>query len=380
MNSDPRRHSLKSVALWSAGVGLLVVLLGILVFAVFTAQLTVDGRRVRVRADTTVGDLERRGLVGGHAGNLVSAGSRRVLSLGGGDPRQTLVDGVVAAADQRIRNGETIVGRNGGDVVEPVKRRTEAIPLTVKYEGAGPVETIVTTGSPGTLGIRYGSKSGQVVSRRVEKEPVARLVVRSQPAAGAKLIALTFDDGPWPGQTEAVLKILQRNHVPATFFEIGQQARAHPGISRTLTDAGMLIGNHTETHPLNLGRLSSSRVASEIDRAETDISAASGQRPKYFRPPGGNTTSAMYPVLSKLELQWVQWDIDTEDWKQPPSSAIVGKVLAQARPGAVVLMHDGGGNRAHTIAALPTIIAKLRAQGYVFVTLDGLRTLPHRMG
>jgi peptidoglycan/xylan/chitin deacetylase (PgdA/CDA1 family) len=291
-----------------------------------------------------------------------------------------MVDGRSAPAKVRLHNGDVVVGENGPDIAEPVKVRTEAIPLAIKYEGDGPVETIVTTGSPGTRQVRYGSISGEVVSRRVVEEPVARVVARTVPASGAKLIALTFDDGPWPGQTAAVLKILQANHVPATFFQIGRQSRAHPGLSRMLTNSGMLIGNHSETHPLNLGKLSAAQVSSEITRAEADISAASGQRPKYFRPPGGNTAAAMYPVLGKLGLKWVQWDVDTEDWKAPPAAAIESRVLKGAKPGAVVLMHDGGGDRSHTIAALPGIIQKLKAKGYVFVTLDGLRRLPHVMG
>jgi chitin deacetylase len=194
------------------------------------------------------------------------------------------------------------------------------------------------------------------------------------------MIALTFDDGPWPVQTSAILKILQANNIRATFFEIGQQARHNPKLSRMLTDAGMLVENHSESHPLNLNRLPAAQVAYQIDKAETDITNASGQKPVYFRPPGGNTTASMYPVLTKLGMKWVQWDIDTNDWKEPPVGNIVNSVVKGARPGAVVLMHDGGGNRSHTIAALPTIIQKLKAQGYVFVTLDSLGRLPHTMG
>jgi chitin deacetylase len=219
-----------------------------------------------------------------------------------------------------------------------------------------------------------------VVSSGVAKAPVTRVTRRSQAGPGAKLIALTFDDGPWPGQTRAVLKILVANNVRATFFEIGSQARARPNLSLAVTRAGMLIGNHTETHNLRPRSLTTAQVAAEISVAEKNITAASGQRPRFFRPPGGIVVPAMFPVLKKLGLRWLEWSIDTDDWQRPPAKTIVARVMRHARPGAVVLMHDGGGDRSHTIAALPVIIAKLKAKGYVFVTLDALRKLPHVMG
>jgi peptidoglycan/xylan/chitin deacetylase (PgdA/CDA1 family) len=206
-------------------------------------------------------------------------------------------------------------------------------------------------------------------------------VIRRTPLqSGVKTVALTFDDGPWPGSTQAILKILQQNGVVATFFEIGRQARNSPSLSRQVADAGMEMGNHSETHPLNLGRLSAAGVANEIRYAQKDITRASGKAPTFFRPPGGNTTAAMYPALAKLGLGWVQWDIDTLDWQRPPANKIVGRVLRNVRPGAVVLMHDGGGDRSQTVKALPTIIQKLREQGYVFVTISALSSVPHRMG
>ena len=203
--------------------------------------------------------------------------------------------------------------------------------------------------------------------------------MRSSAVAKPKVIALTFDDGPSPGQTQAVLRILKKYEVVATFFEIGEEARAHPELSRMTASAGMLVGNHSETHP-NLKHLSAKAVASQVERAQKDITKASGKRPTYFRPPGGNVPKSLYPVLAKNHLKWVQWDIDTNDWKRPPASQIVSRVMRQAKPGAVVLMHEGGGDRSHTIKALPTIIKKLRAEGYQFVTLDALKRLPHTMG
>jgi len=240
--------------------------------------------------------------------------------------------------------------------------------------------SVVAAGTPGVREVTLGAVSGEIVSKRTLVAAAPKIVRRSPLYAGAKTVALTFDDGPWPGSTLAILNILKQNGIVATFFEIGQQAKGRPDLSRAVADAGMELGNHSETHPLNLGRLSATGVSNEITYAESAITHASGQRPTFFRPPGGNTTAAMYPVLAKLKMQWIQWDIDTEDWTRPSVGSIVSKVMNNVRPGAVVLMHDGGGDRSHTVAALPTIIQQLKAEGYVFVRVDQLPRIPHQMG
>ena len=368
-------------ALWGM-VGGVVVVVGaaVLYFTVFTVSVRIDGRTVRESSRTSVGDLFAQKALSGRAGDLVAVHSRKVLKAGGGQKPYAIVNGHHAEASELLHNGDVIVAHTGTDTVEPVLRRDDTIPFDVQFDGAGPIETIETTGVPGTRRVHYGALSDEVVSRAVLTSPTAQVVRRSMPPAGAKLIALTFDDGPWPGQTEAILKILQANHVTATFFEIGEQARRNPRLSRMTANAGMLIGNHTETHPLHLNRLPAATVKRQIVQAEQNITNASGTRPRYFRPPGGNTSPDMFPVLTQLGLRWLEWDIDTDDWQRPPAATIVQRVVTQARPGAVVLMHEGGGDRSHTIAALPVIIAKLRAKGYVFVTLDGLARLPHVMG
>lgn len=364
-----------------AGIGLVVVLAAaVLYLTVFTVSLKVDGRPVRLPARSSVSDLFSRGLVDRKPGNLVSAKDHHVLRAGGGDKPYVSANGVRLVAESPLQRSADLLSFNGANVVEPTRTSTEPIRVPTRYEGSGPLESVVQAGSPGVREVKVGAISNQVVSRRQKVAPVARIIRRDVPYAGAKLVALTFDDGPWPGSTTAILKILQQNGVKATFFEIGRQARQMPALSRSLAQAGMEIGNHSETHPLNLGHLSAAGVANEIKQAQYDISRASGQKPKFFRPPGGNTTAAMYPVLSKLGLRWVQWDVDTDDWKKPSAGNIVSRVLRNVRPGSVVLMHDGGGDRSHTVAALPQIIQKLKAMGYTFVTIDALPSVPHRMG
>jgi peptidoglycan-N-acetylglucosamine deacetylase len=364
-----------------AGIGLVVVLAAAALYlTVLTVSFKVDGRAARLSAGSTVSDVFSHGLVDRKPGNLVSAKDHHILTVGGGGKPYLSANGVTLLAGSLLQRSANLESFNGPDVVERTRLSTEPIPIPTEYEGAGPVESVIQTGTPGVREVTVGVISKQVVSRRQLVAAVARVVRRDMPTAGARLVALTFDDGPWPGSTKAILQILQANGVKATFFEIGQQARQMSSLSRAVVQAGMEVGNHSETHPLNLGHLSAVGVANEIKYAQFDITRASGQAPKFFRPPGGNTTAAMFPVLSKLGLGWVQWDIDTDDWQRPSPANIVSRVVSNVRPGSVVLMHDGGGDRSHTVQALPQIIEKLKAMGYSFVTIDQLPSVPHRMG
>lgn len=368
----------KPYVLTGVALGAIVVIASVLYFTVFTVSVTVAERRMRVRTGTTVGDLWGRGLIDARPGDLLSAKNRSVLKAQGGRPAVMLVNSQPAPSSQKLHGGDIAAARNGADVVEKISRRSEAIPFDTRIQGIGPVETMVTTGSPGAIEVLYGAVSHAVVSTSVVSAPVIRVVRRSQPGPGAKLIALTFDDGPWPKQTRAVLRILVTNNVRATFFMIGKQARANPSTTRAVTRAGMLIGNHTEKH-LYASKLTTAQVTAEIEVAERHITASSGQRPRFFRPAGGTVVPAMSKILARSSLRLVMWDVDPKDWKRPYTKTIVRRVVSKARPGAVILMHDGGGDRSRTIAALPTIIKTLKAKGYVFVTLDALKSLPSRM-
>lgn len=376
----PHKLGWKTWAL--TGATLVLIAAGVAValyFNVLTVPVTLDGRYVRLPSGATAGGLFSTHVVERRAGDLVSAKDHRVLRAGKGKAPFAEIGGRPAQPEEIVPRHAVIVTRNGPDVVEPTATKRVEVEMPLTYVGSGPIQSVVVTGSVGSKDVKYGSISKQVVRETVVVEPVTRVVRRSQPSGGTKMIALTFDDGPWPGQTEQIVHILQQNGVVATFFEIGEQARAHPDLSRLTADAGMLVENHSESHP-NLKHLSATEVASQIERAQKDITKASGKRPTYFRPPGGNVNTAMYAVLAKNGMKWVQWDIDTEDWKRPSAGTIVARVMRGAKPGAVVLMHEGGGDRSNTIKALPSIIKQLKAQGYEFVTLDALSRLPHTMG
>ncbi len=183
-------------------------------------------------------------------------------------------------------------------------------------------------------------------------------------------IALTFDDGPGPYTIE-LLKVLERYHVKATFFAIGEMLRYFSQATvRELKD-GDVVGDHTETHP-PLATLSAHDQYEELFEQLARIELVGGPRPVLFRPPYGSFNATTMRELAKLHLLMVLWSVDTGDYLMPGVGVIVERALAGAHPGAIILMHDGGGNRSQTIAALPEIITRLRSEGYDLVTIPRL--------
>ncbi len=184
-------------------------------------------------------------------------------------------------------------------------------------------------------------------------------------------VALTFDDGPGP-QTAAVLRILRRARVHATFFELGVQADLYPGLVRRVLADGHAIANHTYDHRI-VTALSPGEQASELERTQTAIrTATNGYQPCLFRPPAGTVDGDAVRLARRHRLLSVLWSVDPRDWSLPGTDEIVARVLAHVRPGGIVLLHDAGGPRSETLAAVPRIIAALRARHYTFATVPEL--------
>jgi peptidoglycan/xylan/chitin deacetylase (PgdA/CDA1 family) len=183
-------------------------------------------------------------------------------------------------------------------------------------------------------------------------------------------IALTFDDGPGP-YTPGVLDVLERFHVHATFFAIGEMERYFAASTvRELRD-GDVVGDHTETHP-EMARLAAHQQHEQLLDQIARIELLGGRRPVIFRPPYGSYNATTMRELRAMHLLMVLWSVDARDYLRPGAGQIVRSVLAGARPGAIVLLHDAGGDRSQTIAALPSIISRLRARGFRLVTVPQL--------
>ncbi len=202
--------------------------------------------------------------------------------------------------------------------------------------------------------------------------PSGPAYVTSGPTTGRE-IALTFDDGPWY-DTPQFLDILERYHVPATFFEIGEEISTYGeggAIERRMLADGDMVGDHTWSHPDVSG--AGAFAQGQILSAASAIRAAThGFTPCLFRAPGGAVSSALISEARSLGFTTIEWDIDTVDWSRPGTATIEQRAIGGAHPGAIILQHDGGGDRSETLAALPDEITTLLRRGYHFVTVTQL--------
>jgi peptidoglycan/xylan/chitin deacetylase (PgdA/CDA1 family) len=156
-----------------------------------------------------------------------------------------------------------------------------------------------------------------------------------------------------------VLSVLAKHHAMATFFVLGREVAAHPQLVGLERAAGHHVGNHTWDHPM-LTQLTDARIRQEI---------VTGVKSRCFRPPYRDTNKVVEAIATSYHYHQILWDVDTNDWKKPGEAAIERAILRGARPGAIILMHDGGGNRSQTVAALDRALTKLSAQGYSFRSL-----------
>ena len=209
-----------------------------------------------------------------------------------------------------------------------------------------------------------------------------RLASSEQPAG--RRIALTFDDGPDPRWTPRIEAILRRTHTPATFFVVGSQVVRHPGIIRDLHQNGFELGNHTFSH-VDLAAIPSWERKLQLDLTDNAVAGAIGARLRIMRPPYSATpdavTSRQVPALADVARRGylvALSDLDSRDWSRPGVGAIVRAATPRGRQGGIVLMHDGGGDRAQTVAALGRLIPELRARGFRFVRVSDLAGLPPR--
>jgi peptidoglycan/xylan/chitin deacetylase (PgdA/CDA1 family) len=183
-------------------------------------------------------------------------------------------------------------------------------------------------------------------------------------------VALTFDDGPGP-YTPEVLNVLEREHAPATFFVIGQEIHDFGSSTEREIHDGFVIGDHTENHPM-MAQLSKHEQHEQLFEQAARIELLGGRKPILFRPPYGSFNATTFRLLHQMHMLMVLWSVDTDDYELPGVEAIVNRVLEGAKPGAIFLMHDAGGNRSETVAALPLIIHKLRSRGFHLVTVPRL--------
>ncbi|WP_017620067.1 polysaccharide deacetylase family protein [Nocardiopsis gilva] len=191
-------------------------------------------------------------------------------------------------------------------------------------------------------------------------------------SSGTKCIALTFDDGPAP-RTADLLDILDQRGVRSTFFMVGRQIERRPATVRLVNSRGHEVANHSANHP-DLTKLSKNEIRAEISEVNKQIRREIGFTPTLMRPPYGETNATVKGVIEEFGMTQVLWNVDSEDWKDHDAETIERRVLADAKPSAVVLMHDIHNT---TIEAVPEIIDGLAARGYTMVTVSQLLNSTH---
>ena len=249
---------------------------------------------------------------------------------------------------------------DGGSTTRPSGARAHS-----PHPTHGAARTATRQAGP-VLRARLARTEARTVDRVLREMPFVSVAGRRR-----REIALTFDDGPGP-YTLRVVRVLRRMHVPATFFQLGFSEHWFTDAERALLrDPAFVIGDHTEIHP-RLDRLDEAQQRAQIDQQAAVLRAAGGPSPRLFRPPYGVFDASTLALLRQRHMLMVLWTIDTQDYRRPGVLVIVHRALSGARAGAIVLMHDAGGDRAQTIAALPRIIRKMRARGYRLVTVPQL--------
>lgn len=192
-----------------------------------------------------------------------------------------------------------------------------------------------------------------------------------------KVVALTFDDGPYGTYTERVLNILKKENVSATFFLIGKNVKNYPLITKKILALGNVIGNHTYSHSKKFAEMPVADFVKDLNQAESIITSTTNLHLKLFRPPYGNISPMMQKELKKRGYTTVMWNVDPRDWdlnKTPKQ--IENNIVNNIKPNSIIVLHDGhetaNYSRVNIVTALPKIIEDLKKMGYTFMTVDKL--------
>lgn len=240
----------------------------------------------------------------------------------------------------------------------PAKNQSQEKPLSLPKRT---VPTVKMTTNNKVLAEIHAIRSNLVINRG---------------ATMKKQVAFTFDDGPDIPFTKQVLEILKREQVPATFFVVGRNVKAHPELLRKIAEEGHTVGNHSWNHP-QLNKMKAATVNSQIGNTNDAIQNVIGKKPTLFRPPYGAFNQMVLGEVKKHNMKVILWSVDTRDWDHPTKDEIMEVFHKQVSPGGIILQHDAGNEGLkETVNALPHMIHELKRQGYSFVTVDRLLEVP----
>jgi peptidoglycan/xylan/chitin deacetylase (PgdA/CDA1 family) len=316
--------------------------------------IKVAGAQVGAVGVSTVAQALTEAGVAVPAGELLSIRTHRPL---GPDrhPGRVLVNGRPTLVAAPVEPGAVITVESGGDVTEAAETVTLLVPAN---KG---IASLRRGARPGRLRVVRGVVSHEIVTRSLLSKPYDGRLLSARP------VALTFDDGPNPVWTPRILAALAQAHVHATFCLIGRQAEQYPALVKAIVDGGHTLCNHTWDHDERLNQRTEAQILTEMTKSQAAITAASGGiAPQLFRAPGGAWSGQVELLARRLHMTPLKWTVDPRDWARPGPGHIIGVVMATLRPGGIVLLHDGGGTRDQTLAALHYFLVRLPAYKYIF--------------
>lgn len=376
-----RRNSRKKMI--AAFVAILVVVGGIAggIFYMNNGPVTVtvNGEQKTIQgAQRTLEGLVENGVASVKPGNYIAVDDS-VMREGEGALCTAKLNGEdTSDLKTHLNEGDTIEITDGQNIMEPYNdNNVQTIPASVEEVGVGAVHVYQGSGEAGEKVVRTGAESGKTVEITTKEPGTIQLVKYNVNTNGDKVIALTFDDGPWDSSTAAILDILKENNAKATFFTVGNRIPGHEDLIKRMKDEGHEIGTHTYDHASGSGKgvsldlMSTQERRDEVSKGLQAITDAGGDASTTFRSPGGNFGAETARDVRDLVTSEIGWNIDTGDW-QRPGADVIAQRIEMASPGNIILMHDGGGDRSQTVEALKTALPYLVEQGYEFITVDEL--------
>lgn len=347
-------------------------------------DVSINGQTVNVERDSTIADVIEAGYATPTPGNLMAIDGT-VATEGGGDPFAATVNGKATTdASTVLKRDDVVEITDGADQTETYTEAEEAIPhgtveSDTSAEGywAGSLH-VYQKGEDGLRVTRTGDVSGIVQTEDVKQPVDSGYRVYTADVGEDKVIALTFDDGPWETTTDQILDVLEANGAKATFFTIGNQISYNTEKIQREHDLGCQVCTHTWDHAsgsgqgVNITYMSAEEQIDEFQKGYEAIRDVLGEEPSHVtRAPGGNYYGETVSILEPYIDAEIGWDVDTEDWRLPGADAIYERLMS-VQPGQVILCHDGGGDRSQTVEAVSRAVPELVAQGYKFVTIDEL--------
>ncbi|MCL2746283.1 MAG: polysaccharide deacetylase family protein [Coriobacteriia bacterium] len=334
-------------------------------------SVTLNGTRVQVPYGTELrraaaNNMERSQI----QGSLFAVDGSIIDEYGGGSPSFLVRDREISP-DTSIRRSLSITVQRGEDRTEPTAEELLDIEPELVSEGAGPLRQVIDSGQVGSTLRTYGEISEVENLEKIDSSRPVKVQRSSMDAEGSRLAALTFDDGPHPEFTPALLEVLAEEGVKATFFVLGSQVTRHPEIARQIVEDGHQIANHSYSHR-DYRTLNYEEKRTDLLRAQDAIENATGVRPNWVRPPYGKMNATSYSLFGNEEMLVAHWSVDPADWRRPGVGVIRERVANTIHPGAVILLHDAGGDRAQTVQATREIIRNLHEEDYQFVTVEQL--------